>query len=72
MHGVHCPHDSTARKRDTPAASAAKSVSSSNTMNAPQPSPDPAAAIASYVSGVSRSAAGTRAFETPLSTAVML
>ena len=29
LHGVHCPHDSTARKRDTPAATATRSSRSS-------------------------------------------
>ena len=47
LHGVHCPHDSTARKRDTPAATAVRSAVSSNTMKPADPRPLPMAAMAS-------------------------
>ena len=47
LHGVHCPHDSTARKREAPAATATRSSESSNTMKPAEPRPLPIAAIAS-------------------------
>ena len=47
LHGVHCPHDSTARNRETPAATATRSSASSNTMKPAEPSPLPIAASAS-------------------------
>ena len=47
LHGVHWPHDSTARKRATPAATAVMSVPSPTTMRLAVPSPLPAAAMSS-------------------------
>ena len=47
LHGVHCPHDSTARNRATPAATATRSSESSKTMKPAEPRPLPIAASAS-------------------------
>ena len=47
LHGVHCPHDSTARNRATPAAAASRSTSSPSTIAPADPSPLPASRIAS-------------------------
>ena len=69
LHGVHWPQDSTARKRDTPWATATRSSASSNTMNPVAPRPLPAASMSSYESGVSSAHAGRNGWETPDSTA---
>ena len=41
LQGVHCPHDSIARKRETPAATLTTSVPSAITMYPAEPRPLP-------------------------------
>src|SRR3954452_12744558 len=66
----HCPHDSTYRNRLTMRATATMSAVSSNTMKPHAPRPDPTAAMPSYDSGVSTSAAVSTGFATPDSAAL--
>ena len=58
-HGVHCPHDSCAKNLTTLSAAWTMQVWSSMTITAPEPSIDPAPAVASFVISRSKCSAGT-------------
>src|SRR5688572_12400541 len=68
LHGVHCPQDSTARNRETPAATATGSAAESTAMKLADPRPVPSAANASWLTGVSNWSGVRIAFDTPSST----
>ena len=65
LQGVHCPHDSTTRNRETPWATATRSASPSITMKPAEPRPPPASARPSQVSGASRAVAGRSGLAVP-------